>query len=1103
MVESKLSTPARLAQRIAQGRQRQLLPTIPSRPQAGPIELSVAQARFWLLNQLDPSDPVHNRPLALLLRGQLNLDALQQTLNTILGRHEVLRTVFPQSDGEPCPAILPSVELPLSLVDLGAVPLEQRKTAIISVAREESQKPFDLASGPLGRATLVRLAEAEHLLVWVMHHAVCDGWSARVLLKELAALYAASVTGQPLSLADLPIQYADYAHWQRKQLRQGMWDTQRVYWQRKLANAPASLNLPTDRPRPAVQSSRGAVRRLSLPSSLVNTLTALGRQESVTLFMVLLAAFKVLLARYTGQEDIVVGAPSAGRMLPELEPLVGFFANTLALRTDLAGNPTFRELLARVRQTALAAYDHQDLPFEEVIDALRLPRNLSYAPLCQVLFVMESFGTTSVTTAGLDIEEFTFDSGTTTYDLILEITPASSGLTAAFTYSTDLFADATIERLSGHFETLLHGIVADPGARVGGLPLLTEAERQQLLVEWNDTHTAYPRDVTIHQLFEAQVQRTPDAVAVLFEGEQITYQALNERANQLAHYLGRMGVGPETLVGLCLERSVEMIVGLLAILKAGAAYVPLDPAYPSERLAFLLADTQIAILLTQAKMAGRFQRGVQILELDTQQAPWGAESVVNPAVVVTATNLAYVMYTSGSTGRPKGVDVTHRNVVRLVKETNYVCLNEQAILLQLAPISFDAATFEVWGALLNGARLVIMPPQTPSLDEVAEAIQRHQINTLWLSAGLFRLMVDEHLDALGSVRQLLAGGDVLSVTHMRKVLAAHANCHVSNGYGPTENTTFTCTYRADDAQAFDHSVPIGRPIANTQVYILDAALQPVPIGVVGELYAGGDGVARGYHNRPELTREKFIPNPFGEGRLYRTGDLVRYLRDRGAIEFLGRMDSQVKIRGFRIEPGEVEAMLAQYPAIQEAVVLAREHGARDKHLVAYVVPVTGATCDSGQVRDFLKAKLPDYMLPSALVLVADIPLTANGKIDRRALLEIDLAPSAPMAATATQQTSIEEQLSALWAELLDVSPVGANQNFFELGGHSLLAGQLVSRVRKAFGVKLPLRALFEAPTVREFSQALAAAQQDEAIQRHVQTANDELRAKLHRLGYIT
>jgi aspartate racemase len=756
--------------------------------------------------------------------------------------------------------------------------------------------------------------------------------------------------------------------------------------------------------------------------------------------------------------------------------------NNVVLRADLSGNPTFRELLGRVREVTLEAYMHQDVPFDAVVDKLQPERDLSRNPLFQVMFSFHDSPLLDLKLPELAIDLHEgLNNGSAKFDLNIVAIPRSEqrvglspkagadGIDIIWEYNTDLFDDTTISRMIEHYQVLLQGIVADPEQRLAALPLLTEAEHQQLLVAWNDTQTDYPRNACIQHLFEAQVEQTPQAIAVSFNNEQLTYSQLNRRANQLAHHLQAQGVGPEVCVGLCLERSLEMIVGILGILKAGGAYVPLDPEYPQERLRFMLSDTQAPLLLTQQRLVSELpeQQG-RVICLDTDWAAVDQESDTNPSSQATAESLAYVMYTSGSTGRPKGTCISHRNVVRLVQNTNYAELSASEVILQFAPISFDAATLEIWGALLNGGRLVVFPAHKPTLAELGEVIQQNQVTTLWLTAGLFQQMVDDHLESLKSVHQLLAGGDVLSVPHVLKVLQELDGCTLINGYGPTENTTFTTCYPMTDPNQVGTNVSIGRPIAQTQVYILDRQLQPVPIGVRGELYIGGDGLARSYLNRPELTAEKFIPNPFSAepgARLYKTGDAARYLAD-GNIEFLGRLDDQVKIRGFRVELGEIETVLGQHPGVQKNVILAQADSAGSKRLVAYVVPSREPAPPSSEWRKYLKQKLPGYMIPTTFVTMAKLPLNPNGKVDRQALpAPAKARPDLGEGTFVAPRTKVEEVVAGICAEVLELERIGIYDNFFELGGHSLLAMQVISRLGEAFQMELSLRSLFEAPTV--------------------------------------
>jgi amino acid adenylation domain-containing protein len=1070
-------------------------------PRDGELPVSYSQQRSWFLDQLEPESTNYNVPATFRISGPLNLTALESSINEVVRRHEALRTVFSAKDGEPHQTILPPPSLPLTVIDLRELDDHEREAEVRRHAREASRTVFDLARGPLLRTKILRLGTEDHVLLLTMHHIVSDGWSMGVLYRELSVLYEAFSNGQPSPLPDLPIQYTDVAIWQHNWLQGEVLEGQLSYWKTKLEGAPR-LQLPTDRPRPPVWSYHGGKRSFVLDKKTTDALTALSRRENVTLFMTLLAAFQLLLHRYTGQEDIVVGSPIAGRTRPEIEGLIGFFVNTLVLRNDFSGNPTFKELLVRVRQVCLDAYTHQDVPFEKLVEELHPERSLSQNPLFQVMFVLQNapvealrFGDLVVTPLGVDTEQAKFD-------LTLSVRDEKEGLRAVLNYSADLFDGSTIDRLAGHFQTLLAGIVTDPERRVAELPILTEAEKHRLLVEWNDTATEYPREKCIHQLFEEQVEKTPDAVAVVLEDRQLTYRQLNARANQLAHYLKKRGVGPEVLVGICMKRSLEMIIALLAILKAGGAYVPLDTEYPEERLAFMLEDIQATVLLTQQRQVERFsERSTRLVCLDRDSEEIDRQPRDNLESQATPDNLAYVIYTSGSTGKPKGVEVPHRGITRLLFGVGYMELDASQTFLHLAPISFDASTFEIWGALLHGARCVLFPGAVASPSELGEVLHKYNISTLWLTASLFNAVIDQSPKALSGVRQLLIGGEALSVSHVRKALSLLPKTQIINGYGPTESTTFTCCYpipRQLDASIT--SIPIGRPIANTEVYLLDAHLSPVPIGVAGELHIGGDGLARGYLNRADLTAKKFILDPFSPepgACLYRTGDLARYLPD-GNIEFLGRTDHQVKIRGFRIELGEVEAVIGQHPAISEAVAAAREDKNGDKYLVAYVVPRGTPNARNDQLREnlfspeiiktnkrsdaevltrnlrsYLKERLPDYMVPSAFVFLDELPRTPNGKLDRRALPAPQPIRPEPDRTCATSSDPLELQLTSIWKKILGVDNIAVGDNFFELGGHSLLAVRLFAEIEKTLGRKrLPLAALFQAPTIERLASLL-------------------------------
>ncbi len=1036
--------------------------------------LSYNQQGLWVLNQLMPGESLYHSPTAARLTGSLNVEALIKTLQTIVARHDGLRTIFKIVDGTP-QQVVQEFTLDVPVIDLSEKSESEREEEALGILRHEARRPFDLSQGPLIRANVLRMQPQEHILLVTMHHIVTDGWSIGIFHRELSALYEAFASGEPSPLPELPVQYGDYSVWQREWFDGALYESQLKYWKQQFAALPPALELPTDHPRPKVQAYRafrGAQQTITLPADLTKRLKTLCQKENVTLFMMLMAAYQVLLHRYTGEEDIVVGTPIAGRQMPETEELIGLFINTLAMRTDLSGDVTFRRLLERVKQASLGAYAHQDLPFERLVKELQPERTLAHNPLFQVMFVLQSEEILPLQLPGLKVEHFRVDNIMANFDLTFDAVERGDELDCLFESNADLFENETIARMLTHFRTLLEGIVENPGRKISELPMLTESERHRLLVEWNKTKTNYPSNNCIQELFEQQVSSTPAAVALVWDDRSLTYEELNTRANRLAHYLKERGVKPDARVGVCMHRSPELIVAIIAILKAGGAYVPLDPAYPESRLEFMLKDSGAPLLLTTSSLLANLPNaGTEIVCLDRIADELASESEQNPEVITTADNLAYVMYTSGSTGKPKGVTVHHRNVVRLVKNTNYASFSPDEVFLQCSTISFDASTFEIWGSLLNGARLVLLPAGTPSLKELGQEIKRHGVTTLWLTAGLFHLMVENHFDDLRGLRQLLAGGDVLSVPHVKRVVNELKGCRLINGYGPTENTTFTCCYPVDDLAKVNGSVPIGFPIANTSVYVLDKKMNPAPIGVPGELFIGGDGLASGYLDRPELTAERFVRDPFSANgsRLYRTGDLVRY-RSTGEIEFIGRVDTQVKVRGFRIELGEIEAALAEHPSVSEAVVIACKDSG-DKHLAAYLVPRNGDIATS-EVREFLQQRLPDYMVPSVFVVLESLPLSPMGKVDRRALpASGDFKREAEKGFIAPAD-ELELKLTRIWEQVLNVRPVGTDENFFELGGHSLLAVKLFAQIEKTFGKNLPLATLFQAPTVRQLARAL-------------------------------
>ncbi|MBW4597353.1 MAG: amino acid adenylation domain-containing protein [Brasilonema angustatum HA4187-MV1] len=1108
------ATVAQLAQKIEQLQQQDLeLTALPILPRARDAELplSFAQARLWFLDQFEPSSAFYNIPFALHIVGTLSVTALEQSLQEIIHRHEALHTNFITVDGQPTQIIQKQTNWTVSVVELPHLPSSEQEIVTQQLAKQQAIQPFDLANQALVRATLVVLSETEHVLLLCMHHIVSDGWSMGVFIQELAALYKAYSQGQPSPLAPLPVQYADFAIWQRQWLQGDVLQSQLNYWQQKLADAPALLSLPTDRPRPAVQTDNGAYQEFALSQKLTGELTQLSQQQGVTLFMTLLAAFDTLLYRYTRQEDILVGSPIANRDRCEIEGLIGFFVNTLVMRSNLAGNPSFLHLLGRVRSMAMEAYSHQHLPFEMLVEALQPERNLSHTPLFQVMFVLQNAPTSGVELTGLSVSPFPIKGANARFDLTLIMHNTASGLVGIWEYNTDLFDASTIERMTGHFVTLLEGIIANPEQQISQLPLLTQQEQQKLLVEWNDTGVSYPLDKCIHQLFEEQVEHTPNAVAVEFVdaqsaasrrvNQQLTYYELNYRANQLAHYLRSLGVKPDVLVGLCVERSLEMVIGLLGILKAGGAYLPLDPEYPPERLSFVLEDAQVSVLLTQQSLVDRLpEHQAKLVCLDTDAELISQFSQDNLISGVQANNLAYIIYTSGSTGQPKGIAMNQLALCNLIMwHRDNLKIARGAKTLQFASINFDVSFQEIFTTWCSGGTLFLTGEELRrDASALLGFLQQKAVERLFVPFVALQQLAEI---AVGSelvnthLREIITAGEQLQITPaISQWFSKLSDCTLHNHYGPSESHLATSFTLNNSVETWPLLPPIGRPIANTQIYILDKYLQPVPVGVPGELYIAGVLLAQGYFNRSELTKEKFIPNPFKRSRgaeeqgsrgetfnssecLYKTGDLARYLPD-GNIESLGRIDNQVKIRGFRIELGEIEAVLSQHSHVQASCAIAREDIPGNKRLVAYIVPQKEQTLTVSELRGYLKEKLPEYMVPSAIVILEALPLTPNGKLDRRALPAPDLH-SQLLDKYVAPRNPIEEILSLIWAQVLKVEQVGIYDNFFELGGHSLLATQLVSRVRTSLKVELPLRSLFAAPTVAELAQPIGQLQQQD------------------------
>ncbi len=1040
--------------------------------------LSPGQEVLWLVQRADPDTAAYNMHEQWELAGPLDLPALQSALDALVARHQVFRTTFAERNGTAVQQVHPPHALELETLDLPA-----RTVSDIDLRRrlkELVRRPFDLAGDRLLRATLIRRGPEQYILVLVTHHIVYDGWSRGIVLRDLSALYAAA-TGKGGALAPLPVEYTDYAAWRHEQLTAAERDQQLGYWRDRLAASTLAVELPVDRPRAIAMTTRGGRETAVLPPELLGRLRELAKANDATLFMVLLAAFQSLLHRYSGQDDIAVGTVVAGRPQRELEGLVGYFVNTLPLNVAFNGDPAFLELLARVREGHLAASERADVPFDQVMAVAGQQAPVS---ACRVMFALQNNAAASLNIRGATIRRIGTDSGAAKFDLYLSMGEQADGLRATLQYRSDLFDAATARRMLQHLQVLLAGVADSPGVPVSQLPVLTEPERRLVLETWNSTDHGYPRDASIHGLFEELARATPHAVALAGIDGEVTYAELDRRSAALASELAGRGLQPGDFVVLCAERSVGMIVAMLAVLKGGAAFVPVDPRYPAARTAFIIGDTSARFVIALDGMAALVAAALD--GLSSQPAVILIDSAgraIAPAAgsgqcaatkhAGAGASPAYVMYTSGSTGTPKGVIVPHRAVVRLVRNPNFARLGSDETVLAFAPMSFDASTLEVWGPLLNGGRIAMAPADLGDLAALGEVVESLGVTTLWLTAALFQQVVDTGLNQYRGVRQLLAGGDVLSVPHVRKALAALPHTRIINGYGPTENTTFTACYTIPPEWPADIAIPIGRPISNTRVYVLDAKRSPVPVGVAGELYAAGDGVALGYLNQPDLTAEKFLPDPFvatGGARMYRTGDRVRWRSD-GVLEFLGRIDQQVKIRGFRVEPGEVEVVLSLYPGMRECVVVARPASEGGAQLVAYFV--AGASLELHQLREFLRERVPAHLIPSAFVRLAALPVGTTGKVDRRALPAPSIADFETGREYTAPRNAVEASIAAIWGDVLSLERVSVDHNFFDLGGQSLAAMRIVSRIQEAFHVRLPLTTLFEKPTVADVAALVA------------------------------
>ena len=1074
------------------------LPAIPRRAGSGPAPLSFAQQRLWFLDQLDPGQPHYNLPLAVRLTGELDAGALTRALDAIVARHEVLRTVYVAKQGEALQVVGPVQPLAVERRDLSGLTEEARAAALQRLLADELARPFDLARDAMIRATLVREAEDRRVLVLMMHHIASDGWSIGVLFQEFAALYGNFHAGAEPDLSPLPIQYADYAVWQREWLRGGIEQNQLAHWKKQLEGELPVLQLPADRPRPSRQTFSGAQERRLIALGLTERLEAISREAGATLFMTLLAAFQTLLSRLSGQEDILVGTPVAGRGRVETEDLIGFFVNTLVMRGDLSGNPTFREMVSRVRERALGAYANQDLPFEKLVEALHPDRDPTHPPVFQAMFAFENDPAAFPNLPGLTVENVEFETIVSNFDLAMDVSRRKQGLAVSLEYNTDLFDRETARRWLSSFEVLLSGIAAEPDRSVWELPVLTESERERLLLVWNATDAPFPAERCIHELFEERAAGNPEATAAEADGEVLSYAELEQQSNVLAHRLRALGVGPEVAVGVCLPRSLDLAVAVLGVLKAGGAYVPLEPSYPAGRLRYFLEDSGARVLLTDPGRSPSLGEGPwKTLAVAGEGSGETGSGAPQPHSGVRPENLAYIVYTSGSTGQPKGVMVAHRSVVNhatAIRGRYHLSSSDR--VLQFAAFSFDVAAEEIFPTWAAGGAVLFRPDETVGVAEFERMLEKRRPTVVNLPAGFWHqwvLELEKSGRSLPTGLRLVVAGSERAMPERLAWWRRHVSRSVRwlNAYGPSETTITATLYEPGEGDPPPSaSVPIGRPISNVRLYVVDRHGQLCPQGAVGELWIGGEGVARGYRGDSERTAERFPADPFSpsRGRVYRTGDRVRYLAD-GNLEFLGRLDEQVKIRGFRIELGEIEAVLEQCPGVREAAVAAKENDG----LAAYFV--AGSPQPAASVlRAFLKERLPIHMVPVAFVSMESLPRGASGKVDKRRLPEPDRSGEGEKGFVAPR-TPVEETVARIWCDLLRAERVGVHENFFDLGGHSLLATQVVSRLRDAFGFEVPLRTLFESPTIAELSLAIAQAGVQQSTPEDVARMLEELEEK--------
>ena len=1056
---------------------------------------SVDQERLWFIEQLQPGNTAYNIFTASRIHGPLNVAVLERVVNELVRRHEACRTTLRAVNGLPVQVIAPELKLALTPVDLQSLPTDERYAEAVRLTTADFASPFDLERGPLVRVGLLRLAADDHVLHLNLHHTIMDRWSGAVFEKELVVLYQAFATGQPSPLPELPIQFADYAVWQRERMDGETYRQELAYWKKQLAGAPFTIDFPTDYPRPPVQTFNGARVYVNYPKALLDGLKELSRREGVTMFMTLLAAYNVLLQRYTRQEDILVSAPIGNRLRPETENIVGYLLNLLILRTDLSGDPTFRELLRRVQEVCIGAFARQEVPFGKLVQELKPKQDPSRNPIAQIAFLYLDFPeTTSMEFLGLTAEHIDIDNGASRFDITLSMTETSEGFTVGIEYNTDLFSRARMERLARHLEILLAGVIADPDARISDLPLLAPDEERRLLGEWNDTATPFPQTALVQDLFAAQARRQPEATALVWEDQQVSYGDLNRRANLFAAHLQTLGVGPEARVGVLLERSPELVAALLGTLKAGGVYLPLDPQYPAERLGFIMKDAGVSVLVTRAGLHEQLPpHTAKVLDVAAERALIEQQSVAELSLRIEPEQAAYVIYTSGSTGRPKGVLVEHRQLLNtILSGLSAFDFTPADCVPCLAPFAFDISLFELLSPLVAGGRCLLAAGREV-LDAAAAAKLLEEATVIHAVPALMRRLVayavaDGAAGQYGQIRQLLVGGDAVPPELIREMQAALPSAQVTVLYGPTETAIICARAPVPRGQTPAHAL-VGTPLSNTVIRLLDGRGKLVPVGVDGEICVGGAGVARGYLHRPDLTGERFAPDPFAAApgaRLYKTGDLGRYLPD-GTITFVGRGDEQVKVRGYRIELGEIEAALKEHTGVRDCVVAARADAPGDKRLVAYLVATApGSAPNTSELRGFLKERVPEYMLPAAFVFLEQLPLTPNGKVDRQALPAPDAERPELETAFVPPETPTEQRVAAIWTQLLGVSRVGLHDNYFDLGGDSLLATQLVSQIRKVFEVELALIELFQHPTLAELSACI-----EDAVLMQVEEMSDE------------